>query len=95
MERSREKFCSTLRMSNRGRAAKGEAMIERVKDDNVAYLLNEPQALLLCMLADEKEALRAGDIRAEMVEIIQAWCRGHLLPKRKPPLLCSILRDLR
>jgi hypothetical protein len=95
VERSREKFCSTLRMSNRGRAAKGEAMIERVKDDNVAYLLNEPQALLLCMLADEKEALRAGDIRAEMVEIIRAWHRGYLMPKHEAPLLCGLLRDLR
>jgi hypothetical protein len=65
-----------------------------MNDDNVSYLLNESQALVLCMLADGKDGVRAEDIRAEMVEIIRAWRRGHLLPKHKAPLLCSMLREL-
>jgi hypothetical protein len=58
--------------------------------DNVEYLLNERQALLLAMRADVKEAQRAADIRAEMIEIIKAWHRGNLLPKHKAPLLNAL-----
>jgi hypothetical protein len=58
--------------------------------DNVEYLLNERQMLLLCMRGDAKEAARADDTRAEMVEVIRAWRRGELLPKHKTPLLNAL-----
>jgi hypothetical protein len=48
------------------------------------HLLNEAQALLLCMRADTAPA---AEVRAEMIAILQAWRKGELLPMHKAPLL--------
>jgi hypothetical protein len=58
--------------------------------DSDAYLLNESQMLLLCMKADAKEAARADDFRAEIIEVVRAWARGSLLPEHKAPLLSAL-----
>ena len=58
-----------------------------------AYELNEAQVLLLCMLADAKEAKQAETVRHEIIESVKAWRRGKFAPRSA--VLLSILRILR
>jgi hypothetical protein len=51
------------------------------------YHLNEEQMLLLTMMADTEPA---ADARDEIVDIVQAWKRGYLLPKAQAPTLQSL-----
>lgn len=57
------------------------------------YELNEAQVLLLCMLADAKEAAQAATVRHEIIEIVKAWRRGELAPRSVAPVLLSIFED--
>lgn len=57
------------------------------------YHLNEAQALLLCMLADSKEAKQADAVRGEIIAVVKAWRRGKLLPRWEAPALSSVLGE--
>jgi hypothetical protein len=54
------------------------------------YCLNERQALLVVMLADEAEAEKAAAMRAEMINILVAWRRGKLAPRSEAPELIAL-----
>jgi hypothetical protein len=63
-------------------------------NDEIEYLLNEGQALYLCMLAcGDKEAKNAGNICHDMVKVIMAWRRGKLLPRWEVPELAKLCKD--
>jgi hypothetical protein len=40
-----------------------------------------------------RAAVRAEQIRDEMIEVIMAWRRGRLLPKAKAPMLLGLLSE--
>ena len=46
-----------------------------------AYFLNEPQALVICMLSRTE---RAAEVRGQIIKVFMAWRRGQLAPVAVP-----------
>ena len=63
-------------------------LIAAGKQNERAYLINLKQTLLLCMYADTRVA---ADVRRDMVEIIDAWLNGEMLPQDQAPTLLKVL----
>jgi hypothetical protein len=66
-------------------------LIAAGKQNERAYLINLKQTLLLCMYADTRVA---ADVRRDMVEIIDAWLNGKMLPQDQAPTLLKVLGNL-
>jgi hypothetical protein len=69
-------------------AEQAAKLIAAGKQNEQEYLLNLKQTLLLCMRAD---TLVAAGIRKEMVEIVDAWLKGEMLPQDQAPTLLKLV----
>jgi hypothetical protein len=72
-------------LETHGYAPRRGAMVEigsGARREVFEYLLNEPQALLICMFA---RTAKAAAVRKQVIDVFMAWRRGHLLQTEEKP----------